>query len=150
LKVPVLGLLLLRSGVAIFTRTLSTLVSGGVQLLLAFEICERVASNYQIKACIRDAAASVTEGRSISDGLKKRGIIPPMVVHMVNIGEMTGRLDDLLLKIAEIYDEEVDDAVSLMTTLLQPLLILFVGGVILVIVLAIYLPIFSLADKVGG
>lgn len=150
LKVPVVGLLILRSSIAIFARTLSTLVTSGVQLLTAFQICERVTSNYALKECIRDAAASVTEGHGISQGLGKRKIIPAMVLHMINIGEMTGKLDDLLLKVAEIYDEEVDDAVGLMTTLLQPLLIVVVGGIILVIMIAIYLPLFGLTENMGG
>ena len=150
LKVPVFGLLILRSGIAIFARTLSTLVTSGVQLLTAFQICERVTSNSALKECIRDAAASVTEGHGIAQGLGKRKIIPAMVLHMVNIGEMTGRLDDLLLKVAEIYDEEVDDAVGLMTTLLQPLLIVVVGGIILVIMIAIYLPLFGLTENMGA
>jgi type IV pilus assembly protein PilC len=150
LKVPVVGLLILRSSIAIFARTLSTLVTSGVQLLTAFQICERVTSNYALKECIRDAAASVTEGHGISQGLGKRKIIPAMVLHMINIGEMTGKLDDLLLKVAEIYDEEVDDAVGLMTTLLQPLLIVGVGGIILVIMIAIYLPLFGLTENMGG
>lgn len=147
LKVPVVGLLILRSSVAIFTRTLSTLVSSGVQLLTAFQICEKIASNAVIKKCIRNAAASVTEGQGVSTGLGKLNVIPPMVLHMVNIGEMTGKLDELLLKVAEIYDEEVDDAVSLMTTLLQPLLIVGVGGIIMVIMVAIYLPLFGAASN---
>ncbi|NBX76235.1 MAG: type II secretion system F family protein [Proteobacteria bacterium] len=150
LKVPVVGLLILRSGIAIFARTLSTLVTSGVQLLTAFQICERVTSNFALKECIRDAASSVTEGHGISQGLGKRKIIPAMVLHMINIGEMTGKLDDLLLKVAEIYDEEVDDAVSLMTTLLQPLLIVVVGGIILVIMIAIYLPLFGLTENMGA
>lgn len=150
LKVPILGLLLLRSGIAIFTRTLATLVTSGVQLLTAFQICERVTSNYLLKACIRDAAASVTEGQSIAQGLAKRNVFPAMVLHMVSIGEMTGKIDDLLLKVAEIYDEEVDDAVSLMTTILQPALIVVVGGITLVIMVAIYLPIFGMSDKLGS
>jgi len=91
LKIPILGLLFLRSGVAIFARTLSTLIGSGVQLLAAFEICERVSSNFEIKNFIRDAASSVTEGRTISEGLSKRKVIPPMVIHMINIGEMTGK-----------------------------------------------------------
>lgn len=150
LKVPVFGLLILRSGIAIFARTLSTLITSGVQLLTAFQICERVTSNAALKECIRDAASSVTEGHGISQGLGKKNIIPAMVLHMINIGEMTGKLDELLLKIAEIYDEEVDDAVGLMTTLLQPLLIVVVGGIILVIMIAIYLPLFGLSENMGA
>jgi len=147
LRVPVAGLLILRSSIAIFTRTLSTLVTSGVQLLTAFQICEKIASNSVIKKCIRNAAASVTEGQGISAGLGRLNVIPPMVLHMVNIGEMTGKLDELLLKVAEIYDEEVDDAVSLMTTLLQPMLIVGVGGIIMVIMVAIYLPLFGMASN---
>jgi len=149
LKVPVFGLLILRSGIAIFARTLSALVSSGVQLLTGFQICERVTGNELLKDCIRDAAASVSEGQGIAQGLAKRQIIPPMVLHMITIGEMTGKLDELLLKVAEIYDEEVDDAVALMTTLLQPALILSVAGIILVIMLAMYLPLFGLAENMG-
>jgi len=149
LKVPVMGLLILRSGVAIFARTLSTLVNSGVQLLAAFQICERVISNAVIKGCIRDGSTSVTEGQSIAAGLSRRNVLPPMVIHMVNIGEMTGKLDELLMKVAEIYDEEVDDAVNLMTTLLQPALIVVVGGIVLVIMVAIYMPLFSLTDNMG-
>lgn len=150
LKTPVFGLLILRSGIAIFARTLSTLVTSGVQLLTAFQICERVTSNHALKECLRDAVSSVTEGHGISQGLGKRKIIPSMVLHMINIGEMTGKLDELLLKVAEIYDEEVDDAVSLMTSLLQPLLIVVVGGIILVIMIAIYLPLFGLTENMGA
>lgn len=147
LRVPVVGLLILRSSIAIFSRTLSTLVTSGVQLLTAFQICEKIAANSVIKKCIRNASSSVTEGQGISAGLAKLNVIPPMVLHMVEIGEMTGKLDELLMKVAEIYDEEVDDAVSLMTTLLQPLLIVGVGGIIMVIMVAIYLPLFGLSSN---
>lgn len=150
LKVPVFGLLILRSSIAILTRTLSTLVSSGVQLLAAFQICERVSSNTVIKGCIRDAANSVTEGQSIAKGLAKRNVMPAMVLHMVNIGEMTGKLDELLMKVAEIYDEEVDDAVNLMTSLLQPILILLVGGIILTIMVAIYMPLFNISEAMAN
>lgn len=150
LKIPAVGLLILRSGIAIFARTLSTLLTSGVQLLTAFQICERVTANEVLKDCIRDAAASVSEGQGIAQGLGQRKIIPAMVLHMIGIGEMTGKLDELLLKVAEIYDEEVDDAVNLMTTLLQPILILCVAGIILVIMIAMYLPLFGLASNSGA
>lgn len=148
LKAPVFGMLVLRSGIAVFTRTLSTLVTCGVSLITAFEICEKVTSNFALKECIRDAKAAVTEGQTISQGLAKRGIFPPMVLHMVNIGEMTGKLDDLLMKLSDIYDEEVDDAVNIMTTLLNPILLVGVGGIIMAILLAIYLPLFGMSDQV--
>ncbi|NBX93148.1 MAG: type II secretion system F family protein [Proteobacteria bacterium] len=150
IRVPVIGLLILRSGVAIFTRTLATLLSSGVPLLTAFSICEKVSSNYAIKKCIRDAASAVSEGQSISHGLGKSGLMPGMVIHMIGIGEMTGRLDELLLKISDIFDDEVDDAVGLMTTLLQPALIVVVGAIVMTLMLAMYMPIFGMVDKIGG
>lgn len=147
LKIPGFGLLVLRSGIAIFSRTLSTLVASGVQLLAAFEICEKVTSNTRLKQCIKNAANSVIEGQGIAAGLGKLNVIPPMVIHMINIGEMTGKLDEMLLKISEIYDEEVDDAVSIITSMIQPVLIVFVGGIIMSIMVAIYLPLFGMGNN---
>lgn len=150
LKIPLFGTLVMRSAVARFTRTLGTLVSSGVSLLEGFEICTKVISNRALRKAISDAALGVTQGKNITDGLSKSGYFPPMVIHMVGIGEMTGKLDELLNKIAEIYDEEVDNAVDAITTLLQPLLIMAVGGIILFLMLAMYMPIFSLGEKMGN
>jgi len=150
LRMPLFGSLAVRSAVARFARTLGTLVSSGVSLLDGFEICAKVIPNRALKKAIQDAAVGVTQGKSIVDGLAKSGYFPVMVVHMVGIGEMTGKLDELLNKIAEIYDEEVDNAVDAITGLLQPLLIMAVGGIILFLMLAMYMPIFSLGEKIAG
>lgn len=150
LRLPIVGSLILRSAIATFSRTLSTLTASGVPLLTAFDICEKVVANAALKLSIRDAAQAVTEGRSITEGLGKRGYFPPMMLHMVSIGEMTGKLEELLEKVAVIYDEEVDDSVQLMTTLLQPALIVMVGAVIATILVAMYLPIFGMSEKLSG
>jgi type IV pilus assembly protein PilC len=150
LKMPLFGTLVMRSAVARFSRTLGTLVGSGVSLLDGFEICTKVISNRALKKAIHEAATGVTQGKSIVDGLSKSGYFPAMVIHMVGIGEMTGKLDELLNKVAEIYDEEVDNAVDTITTLLQPLLIMAVGGIILFLMLAMYMPIFSLGEKMGN
>jgi len=149
-RVPLFGSLIKKAAIARFTRTMSTLIASGVPLLNAFDICIRLIGNLAVKDSIRQAQASVTEGKSIAAGLGASKVFPPMVVHMVSIGEMTGRLDDLLAKVAEIYDDEVDDAVSALTGLLQPALIIIVGGIVAFLLLAMYLPIFQLAEKVTG
>lgn len=150
LRLPLVGSLVIKSAVALFSRTMSTLIESGVPLLLSFEICVKLMSNQVVKRIIQAAASSVSEGRTIAHGLGSSTLFPPMVLHMVNIGEMTGRLDDLLAKIADIYDEEVDDAIGILTGLLQPMLIIFVGAVVAFLLLAMYLPIFQLAEKISG
>jgi type IV pilus assembly protein PilC len=150
LKIPLFGSLALKSAVAQLTRTLSTLVASGVPLLSAFEICAKLMNNLAIKEAIKTTAAYVQEGKTIAMGLSAKGIFPPMVIHMVNIGEMTGRLDDLLGKVAGIYDDEVDDAIEALTGLLQPAIIVVVGILVAFLLVAMYLPVFQLADKVSG
>ncbi len=150
LKVPLIGSLVLRSAVAQLTRTLGTLVSSGVPLINAFEICAKLMTNLAIRDAIKLTMQYVQEGRTIAAGLQAKNIFPPMVIHMVNIGEMTGRLDELLNKVASIYDDEVDDAISGITGLLQPAIIVFVGIIIAFLLIAMYLPVFQLADKVSG
>lgn len=150
LKVPLVGGLVIKSAVAQLTRTLGTLVQSGVPLIQAFEICGKLMKNLAVKDAIRITIQYVQEGRTISNGLAAKGIFPPMVVHMVNIGEMTGRLDELLAKVASIYDDEVDDAINTLTGLLQPAIIVVVGIIIAFLLVAMYLPVFQLADKVSG
>lgn len=150
LKIPLFGPLIRKSAVARLTRTLSTLISSGVPLLTAFEICVKLMNNFAIRHSIERTARYVSEGETIVKGLSQDGLFPPMVIHMVNIGEMTGKLDELLSKVADIYDEEVDDAVNNLTGLLQPIIIVFVGGMIAFLLMAMYLPIFQLADKLGS
>lgn len=150
LRVPGFGGLIKKSSIARFTRTMATLVASGVPLIGAFEICLRLMTNLAIKDVIQKAMIAVTEGKSIAQGLATKELFPPMVIHMVNIGEMTGKLDELLTKVADIYDEEVDNAVSALTGLIQPIMIVCVGGIIAFLLLAMYLPIFQLAEKVTG
>lgn len=150
LRVPLFGSLIKKAEVARFTRTMSTLVGTGVPLLNAFDICEKLMTNLAVKDSVRTAANYVQDGKSISAGLKANGIFPPMVTHMVGIGEMTGKLDDLLGKVSDIYDEEVDDAIGNLTGLIQPALIIVVGVLIAFMMMAMYMPIFQLADKVTG
>jgi type IV pilus assembly protein PilC len=150
LRVPLIGSLILRSAVAQLTRTLGTLVSSGVPLINAFEICAKLMTNLAIRDAIKITMQFVQEGRTIAAGLQAKNIFPPMVIHMVNIGEMTGRLDELLSKVASIYDDEVDDAISGITGMLQPAIIVFVGIIIAFLLIAMYLPVFQLADKVSG
>lgn len=150
LRIPLFGALAMRAAVARFSRTLSTLVSSGVPLLAAFDICAKVISNRALRKSVEKASLGVSEGKTIVDGLGSTGYFPPMVIHMIGIGEVTGRLDELLLKIAEIYDDEVDNAVDAITSLLQPLLIMAVGGIILFLMIAMYMPIFNLGDKISA
>jgi type IV pilus assembly protein PilC len=150
LKIPLFGSLILKTNVAEFTRTLGTLVSSGVPLLTSFDICLNLIQNYALKESIRRAALFIAEGKTIAAGLASHGLFPPMVIHMVNIGEMTGKLDELLGKVASIYDDEVDDAVRNLTEILQPVIIVVVGVIIAFILLAMYLPIFQFAEKVAG
>ena len=150
LRVPLFGTLIIRSAVARFSRTLSTLIGSGVPLLTGFEICGKIITNYALQNTIKKAAAGVSEGKSISAGLSEDPYFPPMVLHMITIGEVTGRLDELLHKVAEIYDDEVDSAVDAMTQLLQPLLIVGVGIIILFLMMAMYMPIFNLGEKISG
>ena len=150
LKIPLFGTLAVRSSVAKFSRTLATLVASGVDLIKAFEICSKVITNRALQKSIRQSAQGVLEGKSIAEGLTKAKVFPPMVIHMIKIGELTGRLDELLNKVAEIYDGEVDNAVDAITSLLQPLLIIGVGIIIMFLMIAMYMPIFSLGDKMSA
>ncbi len=150
LKVPLIGSLIKKSTIANFARTMSTLISSGVPLLGAFEICTRLVGNMAVRELIKKTSAAVAEGKSIAQGLSLSSIFPPMVIHMVNIGEMTGKLDEMLSKVADIFDDEVDDAVANMTGLLQPLMIVFVGGIVAFLLISMYLPIFQLAEKATG
>ncbi|MEZ4752325.1 MAG: type II secretion system F family protein [Bdellovibrionota bacterium] len=151
LQLPLFGDLIKKSAITRLARTLSTLVSSGVPLLSAFEICINLMSNESIKAVLAQTSSLVSEGKTMAHGLGlKKHIFPPMVVHMVSIGEVTGKLDELLEKVADIYEDEVDDAITNLTTLIQPALIIIVGMIIAFLLVAMYLPIFQLADKVAG
>jgi type IV pilus assembly protein PilC len=149
LKLPVFGPLLRKIAVARFSRTLGTLVSSGVPILDGLSIVSRTAGNRAIETAIMNARASIREGETIAEPLSRSGHFPPMVIQMIAVGESTGALDAMLSKIAEFYEEEVDVAVANLTSLLEPLLMMFLGVVIGGVVIAMYLPIFNMASAVG-
>ena len=149
LKLPVFGPLFQKVAVARFSRTLGTLVSSGVPILDGLTIVSRTAGNRAVETAILNARSSIREGETISEPLGRSGIFPPMVIQMIAVGESTGALDAMLSKIADFYDEEVDVAVGNLTSLLEPLLMIFLGVVIGGVVIAMYLPIFNMASAVG-
>jgi len=148
LKLPVFGPLFQKIAVARFSRTLGTLVSSGVPILDGLNIVSKTAGNKVIETAIMNARASIREGETIAEPLARSNIFPPMVIQMIAVGESTGALDSMLSKIAEFYEEEVDVAVANLTSLLEPLLMIFLGVVIGGVVIAMYLPIFNMASAV--
>ncbi len=150
LKIPIVGPLLQKIAVARFARTLGTMVSSGVPILESMDIVAKSAGNRIIEEAILKARMSISEGKTIAEPLSESKVFPTMVTQMVSVGEATGALDTMLNKIAEFYDEEVDMAVDALTSLLEPLLMVFLGVVIGGLVIAMYLPIFKLAGVVGG
>jgi len=147
LRSPVIGLILRKIGLARFCRTLSTLISSGVPILDGLDITARTAGNAVIEGAILNTRKSIERGETIAAPLKETGVFPPMVSQMIGVGEATGALDTMLSKIAEFYEEEVDTAVAGLLTLLEPLMIAFLGGIVGGIVIAMYLPIFDLISK---
>ncbi len=146
LKAPVFGPLLRKVAVAKFCRTLATLISGGVPIIEGLNICARIAGNKIIEIAIFKTIEAIKEGETIAAPLERQGIFPPMVVQMIDVGEASGALDTMLEKIADFYDEEVDNAVDAMTALLEPMLMVFLGIIIGFIVVAMYLPIFKMGE----
>lgn len=149
LKVPVFGMLFRKIAIARFSRTLGTLVSSGVPILDSLNIVAKTAGNRIVEDTIMRARSSISEGETIADPLSKARVFPPMVTQMISVGESTGSLDTMLGKIADFYDEEVDTTVATLTSLLEPFLMIFLGGTIGTIVVAMYLPIFRMATVVG-
>ena len=150
LKLPVFGDLLKKTAVARFTRTLGTMMASGVPILDSLEIVAKTAGNVIIEEIIYDVRSSIAEGQTIAEPLSENDIFPGMVIQMIAVGEATGALDTMLEKIADFYDKEVDAAVEALTSMLEPLLMLFLGGSIGGLVVAMYLPIFTMAGAVGG
>src|SRR3954452_1200622 len=148
LRFPVLGNLLRKSAVSRFTRTLGTLVSSGVSILDGLQITARTAGNRVVHDAVMKSRASISAGATISEPLKESGVFPPMVVQMINVGEQTGGLDEMLTKIADFYDDEVDAAVTARTSILEPIMIVVMGVVIGGIVVAMYLPMFDMINAV--
>ncbi len=150
LRMPILGNVLLKSGVARFTRTLGTLIGSGVPILQGLEITSRTAGNKVLQLAIEDTSRSISQGDTIASPLKESGVFPPMVVQMISIGEQTGALDEMLSKIADFYDDEVDAAVDALTAAIEPLMIVVMGGMVGSMLVAMYLPMFKMANVVGG
>ncbi len=148
LRMPVLGDVLRKSAVSRFTRTLGTLISSGVSILDGLEITAKTAGNRVIQDAIMSSRASIAGGDTIAAPLQKSAVFPPMVISMIAVGEQTGGLDEMLTKIADFYDEEVDAAVSGLLALLEPLMIVFLGVVVGGMVVAMYLPIFDMINAV--
>jgi len=149
LRAPVLGDVLRKSAVSRFTRTLGTLIGSGVSILDGLEITAKTSGNRVIQDAIMESRSSIAGGETISAPLKKSGVFPPMVVSMISVGEQTGGLDEMLGKIADFYDEEVDAAVSGLLALMEPVMIVFLGVVVGGMVIAMYLPIFDMVNAAG-
>jgi type IV pilus assembly protein PilC len=148
LKVPVLGDLIRKSAVSRFTRTLGTLISSGVSILEGLEITARTAGNMVVHNAVMESRASIAGGETIAAPLQKSRVFPPMVISMIAVGEQTGGLDEMLSKIADFYDEEVDAAVSALLSLMEPIMIVVLGVVVGGMVVAMYLPIFDMVNAV--
>jgi type IV pilus assembly protein PilC len=150
LKFPILGDVLRKSAVSRFTRTLGTLISSGVSILEGLEITAKTAGNRVIQDAIMESRASIAGGESIAAPLQKSQVFPPMVISMIAVGEQTGGLDEMLSKIADFYDEEVDAAVSGLLAMMEPVMIVFLGVVVGGMVVSMYLPIFDMMNAVQG
>jgi type IV pilus assembly protein PilC len=149
LKLPLLGNVIRKSAIARFSRTLATLVSSGVSILDALDITARASGNRVIHDAIKKSVLSIAEGETITQPLKESKVFPPMVIQMISVGEKTGGLDEMLSKIADFYDEEVDAAVAALTSIIEPVIIVFMGIVIGGILIAMYLPMFEIIGKIS-
>ncbi len=150
LKLPIFGILIRKVAVAKFTRTLGTMISSGVPILDGLDIVSKTAGNKTVEKAINKVKQSISEGKTIAEPLEKSGVFPSMVCQMIAVGEQSGSIDTMLNKIADFYDDEVDDAVANLTAMMEPLLMLFLGTTVGGLVVAMYLPIFKLAGAVGG
>ena len=148
LKIPVFGELLRKVAVAKFTRTMGTMLGSGVAILEALDIVAKTSGNRTIEKAIYDVRSGIAEGRTMADPLAESGVFPAMVCQMISVGESTGALDAMLEKIADFYDEEVDQAVENLTSLIEPFMLVFLGGTIGGLVIAMYLPIFKMAGAI--
>ena len=149
LKPPVIGPLMRKVAIAKFTRTLSTMISSGVPILDGLEIVSRTAGNKIVEKALMETRKNISEGKTIAEPLAATSVFPPMVVQMIAVGEATGSLDSMLTKIADFYDDEVETAVNAMTSMLEPMLMVFLGGVVGGMIVAMYLPIFQIGSIVG-
>ncbi len=148
LMAPIIGPVIRKVSVARFTRTLGTLLAAGVPILDALDVVRKAAGNVIVEEAILTTSNKIREGNTMAEPLMETNVFPPMVVQMIGVGEQTGALDTMLNKIADFYEEEVDVAVSALTSLLEPFMMVFIGGIVGTILIAMYLPIFSIAGKV--
>ena len=148
LKLPVFGNLLRKTAVARFSRTFGTMISSGVPILDSLDVVAKTAGNKVIEKALFMTRAAISEGRTLADPLAESGIFPGMVVQMVGVGEQTGAMDNMLSKIADFYEDEVDNAVAALTSMLEPLMMVFLGGSVGSILVAMYLPIFKIAETI--
>lgn len=149
LRLPVFGLLLRKVAVSKFTRTMGTMLSSGVAILEALDIVAKTAGNKTIERAINNVRAGITEGRTMAEPLSESGVFPAMVCQMIAVGESTGALDAMLEKIADFYDEEVDQAVENLTSMIEPFMLVFLGVVVGGLVISMYLPIFTMAQNIA-
>jgi len=148
LKVPVIGEVLRKVAVARFTRTLGTMLSSGVPILDALDVTAKTAGNSVVEKGILHTRSKISEGKTIASPLAETGVFPPMVVQMIGVGEATGAMDSMLNKIADFYDDEVDAAVTAMTSMIEPLMMVVLGGIVAFFLIAMYMPIFTMADSI--
>ena len=148
LRMPIIGILIRKVAVAKFTRTASTMLSSGVAILDVLNIVAKTSGNRIIENAIYDVKNGIAEGRSMADPLLESGVFPNMVCSMISVGESTGALDTMLEKIADFYDDEVDQAVENLTSLIEPFMLVFLGVVIGGLVISMYLPIFTMAGAI--
>jgi type IV pilus assembly protein PilC len=149
IEIPVFGDLIKKSAIARFSRTLSTLLSSGVRIIDALEISSATTGNWMIEKALLDTKDAVSRGKTLAEPLAKISYFPNMVTQMISIGEQTGNIDQMLSKVADFYEDEVTNATDAMTSLLEPILMVVLGGIIAVIVIAMYLPIFNMANTIG-
>jgi len=148
LRLPIFGNLLNKSAISRFSRTLGTLLSSGVAILDSLDITAKTAGNSVVKEAVNLARSRIAEGQNISDPLKASGVFPPMVTQMVAVGERTGQLDNMLKKIADFYDEQIDAAVAALTSVLEPIIVIFMGFIVGGILISMYLPMFDLISVI--
>ncbi len=149
LKIPIMGDLIMKVSVSKFTRTMGTLTSSGVPILEGLEITARTAGNKVIEYAVLSVKAGVSEGKTLAEPLKASKVFPDMVIHMIAIGEQTGALDTMMAKIADFYDDEVDNAVNGLTAAMEPMMMVFLGGSVGFIIVAMYLPIFKMMTLIN-
>ena len=149
LKTPIFGSLLRKVAVARFTRTLGTMIASGVPILDGLDIVAKTSGNVIIEEALRKVRSGIAEGRTIAEPLAESGVFPGMVVQMIAVGEETGAMETMLSKIADFYDDEVDAAVDALTAMLEPIMMVGLGGTVGAMLIAMYLPIFKIAETIG-